>query len=654
MESLEDTHCPAARPARGTREAGAEPIPGYRLLAPLGSGGFGEVWKCEVPGGLVKAIKLVNGNLNAINADGSVAKQELEAFHRIKAIRHPFLLSIERVEVIAGELLIVMELADRNLHELLTECQAGGEPGVPRPRLLGLLREAAEALDVMSREHGLQHLDVKPQNLFLVSNHLKVADFGLVYHLGDTGAGAARRTGGVTPVYAAPEIFQGQVSRQSDQYSLAVVYQELLTGVRPFRGKSGRQLMLQHLNEAPDLDPLPPADRPVLAKALAKDPGQRFPSCTDFVQALLEANSQPGADPRRLALPGALAAAARQLRRSGREPQPGSAARLRRPPGGRAGRAAVPASPAAPDATGREAEARPAAGPRPAHEAETPAGDPARREDEGLPPVIPCAVLAGEAVPDGLEVPSAGQLAEELIRAEVGPVRTHEHGSLRYLEYPGGVLEYRCAVPMIPALLRLKLKGFSQEWRLDGRENAEGAFTFRIKKPQGFWQRCLGREAGLDLQITLQPPIQPDDKLAVVSARIQPFGGGPPPGLVETGALMFESLRAYLQPQPEGRGPVRFPFRHPLEVYPVFPGGELGEPLEATGQDLSAGGIGFRAPGRPPSDTVYVRPAPAARPCPFALLAQVVWAEALPGGGCAVGARFPDEGPEGSPPAAAS
>src|SRR5215470_17691844 len=112
------------------REANTEPIPGYRLIEPLGSGGFGEVWKCEAPGGLFKAIKFVFGNLNSLDVDGARAEQELKALNRVKEIRHPFILSMDRIEVVEGELVIVMELADRNLNDAYEECLSAGLVGI--------------------------------------------------------------------------------------------------------------------------------------------------------------------------------------------------------------------------------------------------------------------------------------------------------------------------------------------------------------------------------------------------------------------------------------------------------------------------------------------------------------------------------------------
>jgi serine/threonine protein kinase len=266
------------------REPDTEPLPGYRLLEPIGTGGFGEVWKCVAPGGIHKAIKFVYGNLNALDGDDGRAVQEMKALERVKQVRHPFVLSIEQIQDVGGELLIVMELADKNLHECLCEYQHAGRPGIPRDVLIGFLHDAAEGLDHLIEKHGLQHLDVKPRNLFMVADRVKVADFGLVKTLERSSSSGLM--GGVTPIYAAPETFSNKISKHSDQYSLAVVYVELLTGRRPFPGKNIRQLALQHMTEPPDLSMLPEYDRPVVARALSKNPDDRFPSCTAFIRSL--------------------------------------------------------------------------------------------------------------------------------------------------------------------------------------------------------------------------------------------------------------------------------------------------------------------------------------------------------------------------------
>src|SRR5438067_9622627 len=183
-----------------TKRPGTEPLPGYKLLEPLGRGGFGEVWKCEAPGGLLKAIKFVP-------ADGEQFRQESAAFERVRAVRHAFLLTLERVEQVGGELVMVMELADRQLQDRFRECRARGLPGVPRDELLRYLADAAEALDVIAERHGLQHLDVKPANLFLVDGHVKVGDYGLVRRVGGGRAGGGH---GLTVRYASPEVLDNQ------------------------------------------------------------------------------------------------------------------------------------------------------------------------------------------------------------------------------------------------------------------------------------------------------------------------------------------------------------------------------------------------------------------------------------------------------------
>ena len=76
----------------------SEPIPGYLLRKRLGAGGYGEVWAADAPGGLVKAIKFVYGLM-----DESRAAREFKSLSLIKGVRHPFLLSLERIEVLEGQ-----------------------------------------------------------------------------------------------------------------------------------------------------------------------------------------------------------------------------------------------------------------------------------------------------------------------------------------------------------------------------------------------------------------------------------------------------------------------------------------------------------------------------------------------------------------------
>lgn len=258
-------------------EPGFEPIEGYILRERIGSGGYGEVWLADAPGGLQKAIKFVFGTVD------ERAGNELRALQRIRAVHHPFILSLERIEIVNNQLIVVTELADGSLLDRFQEFHQRGLVGIPRNRLLEYLRDTADALDFLCQKHDLQHLDVKPANLLLVADRVKVGDFGLIKDLQSKSMSVMS---GMTPTYAAPEMFDGRPGRASDQYSLAIVYMELLTGKLPFNGRTTAQLATEHLHKAPNLDALPVAERPIISKALAKKPSQRFSSCREFVDAL--------------------------------------------------------------------------------------------------------------------------------------------------------------------------------------------------------------------------------------------------------------------------------------------------------------------------------------------------------------------------------
>jgi len=281
-EQVSETEMLANDPSSGSTDAlatlGGVRLADYELTERLGAGGYGEVWKAIGPGGLPKAVKVLYGERN-----GEHAEAELKSLERMRELRHPFLLSIERIEVANSRLIVVTELADGSLSDRFEECRKGGDNGIPRDELLGYLRDAADALDFMSTQHGLQHLDIKPDNLLMQGGHVKVGDFGLAKDISTTNVSVLN---GFTPMYAAPELFEGRPGRASDQYSLAIVYQMMLTSTPPFNGRNAAQLTAQHLRSQPDLTNLQPIDRPVIARALSKNPHSRFENCRQFVDEL--------------------------------------------------------------------------------------------------------------------------------------------------------------------------------------------------------------------------------------------------------------------------------------------------------------------------------------------------------------------------------
>ena len=254
-------------------------------------GGYGEVWSAEAPGGFSKAIKFIHGY-----HDENRAQRELKALNRVKEVRHPFLLSLERIDIVDGQMVVIAELADMSLSDRFNQCVKSGLKGIPRVELMEYLREAAEALDYLAEDHRLQHLDVKPENLLLVSNHIKVADYGLVKDIHD---GTQSMMGGLTPNYAPPELFDGRPSKNSDQYSLAIVFQEMLTGRRPFDGTTAAQLASQHVSDRPQLKCLPREDQAIISRALSKDPEARFPNCRVLVEELSNRAAQAGGKTRK-------------------------------------------------------------------------------------------------------------------------------------------------------------------------------------------------------------------------------------------------------------------------------------------------------------------------------------------------------------------
>ncbi len=160
-----------------------------------------------------------------------------------------------------------------------------------RAELLGYLDPIADAIDYLNgcrptidgrQGVGIQHRDLKPQNLLLFGDRAKVGDFGMARVMEGYVTG---HSGPCTVPYAAPEYFGGRTVRQSDQYALAVTYCHLRGGRIPFPGSTA-QMAIGHMYNAPDLEGLPEPERPVLRTRLAKRPEDRWPDCRSFVNAL--------------------------------------------------------------------------------------------------------------------------------------------------------------------------------------------------------------------------------------------------------------------------------------------------------------------------------------------------------------------------------
>jgi serine/threonine protein kinase len=551
-----------------TREwyAGAEPLPGYRLIAPLGRGGFGEVWKCEVPGGLHKAIKFVA-------AGGDECRRELAAFEQIKALRHPYLLTLERVELTDGELMMVMELADCQLHDRFLQCRNSGLPGIPREELLGYMKEAAEALDTIGTKHGLQHLDVKPQNLFLVSGHAKVGDYGLLRRTEQVGTSDDSERG-FTPRYTAPELFHHGATSRSDQYSLALVYVELLTGSFPYTGKTVQQLMLQHINVAPNLSMVPACDRPALARAMAKSPDDRFPTCLAFARALGGGSTDTAPNENQ---------------------QAQDAASLVQTPVGYPG--SMPQYPSAdPTPVTRRTTPRPLGRVARMRQEAAPPPDPFAR----FKPVMPvnllhesCALAARAPTQ-----PTSMDYINAVVEAGVKSVTAAHPGE----SVPEGAHTCRLLSTLPTALVPLKLVVVAEEWNLSAQVVDEKQLILSRQTESNL------RKSGKN-ETTPEEPTQWDGFEIFIRIPTPPaveytiFGkicGSPGEEFTRKAQkdipAILSQIRSLLHNFEERRAHPRYEVDFPIKVFPLYTDGVVGTPLSGRCLDLSLGGLRFVTP----------------------------------------------------------
>ncbi len=279
--------------AQGTSLAGR-----YRLDERLGAGGMGEVWRGEdMVLARTVAVKLLLPD--RMNDPNFVQRFQGEA-RAMATINHPGVVDVYDYGVteVPGDgptAFLVMRFVDGEpLDRLLSRLgRIDPEPA------MDLIAQAADALQAV-HEKGIVHRDVKPGNLMVRSDgRLVLTDFGIARaesanRLTDAGMVLG------TAAYCAPEQAEGQpVTPAVDIYALGVVAYECLAGMRPFDGDSPVTIALKHIREAPPPLPpdIPPPVRRVVERALAKDPGSRWPSAAAMGQAARQAAHAIGAAP---------------------------------------------------------------------------------------------------------------------------------------------------------------------------------------------------------------------------------------------------------------------------------------------------------------------------------------------------------------------
>jgi serine/threonine protein kinase len=268
-----------------------EQIGRYQVLEELGRGAMGIVYKAQDPAiGRTIAIKSIR--LNELTDEDERVRLRERLFREAQSagiLSHPGIVTIYDIAEQDGMAYIFMEFVNGPpLEKMLKH-----EQTPDKETLLSIFRQVAAALDYAHKK-GIVHRDIKPANIMIHEDGTaKVTDFGVAKILSQSMTVSGTMMG--TPSYMSPEQVQGgAISGRTDQFALAVIAYEVLTGEKPFSAEYIPTLLYKIVREEPAapqrLNPtLGPQVEAVLRRALMKDPVERFESCTEFVNALAAA-----------------------------------------------------------------------------------------------------------------------------------------------------------------------------------------------------------------------------------------------------------------------------------------------------------------------------------------------------------------------------
>jgi serine/threonine-protein kinase len=261
----------------------SQPIAGYALLAPLGKGAMGEVFRAKKPGAEAVALKVMAPSLGEIPELVERFRREAMAAARVD---HPNITRVIEFGEDGGRLFMAMELLDG--HDLGKLIQSGATGEIESR--IRVITQAALGMAAV-HAHGLVHRDLKPANLHVKNDGVvKIMDFGLV-RLEDSEMTATGMVMG-SPSYMSPELIKGhKADARADVFSLGAVCYEVLAGTRAFPGKGITQVMMSVLSSEPQpltqLNPqVPQPLERVVTRCLRKDPDERYQSAGELAAAL--------------------------------------------------------------------------------------------------------------------------------------------------------------------------------------------------------------------------------------------------------------------------------------------------------------------------------------------------------------------------------
>lgn len=274
LTTAEDRSTPEILRVRGMKfmyPSGSKPLEGYTIKRGIGIGGFGEVYFALSDAGKEVALKRIQRNLDI----------ELRGVRQCLNLKHVNLISLWDIRTSdKGECWVVMEyVPGESLRDAINKYPGG----MPTEEVDHWFSATAAGVAYL-HDRGIVHRDLKPGNIFQDDDEqvVKIGDYGLSKFISTSQRDNQTESVG-TFHYMAPEIGKGVYGKEVDIYALGIILHEMVTGRVPFDGESSQEIIMKHLTADPDLGTVPPRLRPVIKRALAKDPDQRYSSVEELI-----------------------------------------------------------------------------------------------------------------------------------------------------------------------------------------------------------------------------------------------------------------------------------------------------------------------------------------------------------------------------------